>query len=148
MRRKLVGLAVSIAWAIAMVCSVADPVTVYYKLSCNVYLEYLYYVPVIGLFLLMVIGWLVVRIAADQGLVVPLAAVAVSVATIARSLLASVDKDSWAVNWMYFGEGLTISLAVSTFLAVASIALPWWFWHRSRYKKMSMEETGHRRASD
>jgi hypothetical protein len=137
MRNKLVGCALSMAWALAMACTVADPVTVYYKLSCAVSLEHLHYVPAIALLLLLAIGWLVVRIAAGEGFIVPLAAAAVSVATVSMSLLGSMDKDSWAINWRYFGVNLGTSLPVATFLAVASIALPWWFWHKSQHRRSS-----------
>lgn len=133
MMRSLPSLVMlSIGWATAMVSTVVDPVAVYYALRLGVPLEHLYYVPLVGLLLLFTTGWLVVRLTAKKGLLVPLAGVSVILATFVMSVLGSMDKDSRIVQPMSLFVGLGTSLPVATFLAVASIALPWWLWHRSQ----------------
>lgn len=133
MRRSVVALSMlSLFWATSMVCSVADPAALYYKLRLAVSLEDLYYVPIAGLLLLFGTGWLAVRLTAERGILVPVAAVSVTLATLAMSVVASLDKDAWIVNPKSLVAGLGASLAVATFLAVASIALPWWLWRRSQ----------------
>lgn len=133
MTRSLLSLVIlSIGWATAMVSTVVDPVAVYYALRLGVALEYLYYVPLVGLLLLFTTGWLVVRLTAKKALLMPLAGVSVILATFAMSVLGSLDKDSRIVEPTSLLVGLGTSLPVATFLAVASIALPWWLWHRSQ----------------
>jgi|GEM_PF-5098925 len=133
MTRSLPSLVIlSIGWATAMVSTVVDPVAVYYALRLGVALEHLYYVPLVGLLLLFTTGWLAVRLTAKKGLLMPLSGVSVILATFAMSVLGSLDKDSRIVEPTSFLVNLGTSLPVATFLAVASIALPWWLWHRSQ----------------
>lgn len=132
MRSVLALSMLSLSWATSMVCSVADPAALYYKLRVAVSLENLYYVPLAGLVLLFCTGWVAVRLTAERGLLVPVAGVSVTLATLAMTVVASLDKDTWIVNPKSLVVGLGASLAVATFLAVASVALPWWLWRRSQ----------------